>query len=494
MTDLYFNLGIRRMNTALKPTRIFLISLFLSFLFATSVFAVPVNFNPGTFTGYYHNTQTWVKGSTTVDLTASQSHNLLFPWSGENTRFHIDASGQVTTDSSRLFVTGTNTVNINTGALKTVNFDPGSFTGSYHNSKSWVTGPSTIELFSAGTGSDDFGTGRHGLSFPWSGENTRFHIDASGQVTTDSSRLFVTGTNTVTIDVNSIVPVQIDPGSFTGYYHNTEDWVTGPSTVERFSAGTGSDDFGTGRHSIQTSEGLGRFNISAACVISPNPLNIGTASFNLSCSSNEQPVANAGPDQIVEQEGPNGSNVTLNGSGSSDPDGDALTYSWSGPFGSASGDAPTVLVPAGTHSVSLTVNDGTVDSAPDTANVTVQDTTPPSITNNCLADTLSPPNHKMVQAAVGSVSDTVDPDPVISINVTSNQPINGPGDGNTDSDWEIVNNGDGSYIVSLRAERAGNLGQRDYLISVTATDSSGNSSTEECSVVVPHDQRGKRGK
>jgi len=42
-------------------------------------------------------------------------------------------------------------------------------------------------------------------------------------------------------------------------------------------------------------------------------------------SANSAPVANAGPDQNVAT----ASLVTLNGSGSSDADGDTLTYAWS---------------------------------------------------------------------------------------------------------------------------------------------------------------------
>jgi hypothetical protein len=95
---------------------------------------------------------------------------------------------------------------------------------------------------------------------------------------------------------------------------------------------------------------------------------------------NEPPVANAGADQTVECEGPAGASVTLDGSASSDPDNDPLTYTWTGPFGTASGVSPTVTLPYGTSTVSLVVNDGTVDSLPDSADITIQDTTPPALT------------------------------------------------------------------------------------------------------------------
>ena len=93
-------------------------------------------------------------------------------------------------------------------------------------------------------------------------------------------------------------------------------------------------------------------------------------------AANTAPVANAGPDQTVTA----GDTVTLDGSGSSDADGDTLTLLWSltsVPAGSAAAlSDPTAVGPtfvadvAGTYVAQLVVNDGTVDSAPDMVSIT----------------------------------------------------------------------------------------------------------------------------
>lgn len=93
---------------------------------------------------------------------------------------------------------------------------------------------------------------------------------------------------------------------------------------------------------------------------------------------NYPPIADAGPDQVVEQDHYQGAFVTLDGSGSSDVDGDPLTYSWSWAGGTATGMNPVVNLPlGGPHTITLIVNDELVDSEPDTVDITVVDTTPP---------------------------------------------------------------------------------------------------------------------
>lgn len=94
---------------------------------------------------------------------------------------------------------------------------------------------------------------------------------------------------------------------------------------------------------------------------------------------NELPVVEAGADQVIECAGPSGASVILNGSGSSDPDGDPLAYTWTWAGGSAEGVNPTVSLPLGTTVVTLTVSDGE-STATDTVNITVQDTVAPVTT------------------------------------------------------------------------------------------------------------------
>jgi probable HAF family extracellular repeat protein len=93
-------------------------------------------------------------------------------------------------------------------------------------------------------------------------------------------------------------------------------------------------------------------------------------------AGNNPPVAVAGPDQTVDCAG----QVTLDGSRSSDPDGDALTYEWSLGGTVLSKEARwQVSLPMGTHLVTLTVTDPGGASAQSTLSVRVVDTQAPTV-------------------------------------------------------------------------------------------------------------------
>jgi hypothetical protein len=130
---------------------------------------------------------------------------------------------------------------------------------------------------------------------------------------------------------------------------------------------------------------------------------------------NNPPVANAGPDQSVFV----GSLVTLDGSASSDPDGDALIFAWrflSRPDGSAAELSDVAAVrptfpadAAGSFVVELVVNDGQADSAPDTVTINIVPVNTDPVAN------AGPDQNAFVGAEVtldGSASSDVDGDPL----------------------------------------------------------------------------------
>jgi len=115
----------------------------------------------------------------------------------------------------------------------------------------------------------------------------------------------------------------------------------------------GSSDAGTYTSSVRVSDGTAN----------------DTKSFNITVVNvNHAPTANAGGPYT----GTIGNNINFNGTGSSDPDGDALTYMWD--FGdSQTGTGATVqhaYAAAGDYTVTLTVSDGSLsDTDTTTAHV-----------------------------------------------------------------------------------------------------------------------------
>src|SRR6185436_11734324 len=124
-------------------------------------------------------------------------------------------------------------------------------------------------------------------------------------------------------------------------------------------------------------------------------------------------TANAGPDQTA----PVGAVVTLDGTASTDPDGNTLSYSWafdSQPSGStASLTNPTSVRPTfqvdapGTYVVHLVVTDGSASSTPDTVVI--------STVNSAPVANAGPDQTVLVGQTVtldGSASNDVDGDPL----------------------------------------------------------------------------------
>jgi PKD repeat protein len=98
--------------------------------------------------------------------------------------------------------------------------------------------------------------------------------------------------------------------------------------------------------------------------------------------TNRPSLANAGAGQVIES--PNDGttlSVTLDGSGSSDPDGSVVSYSWS-LNGSeiATGVNPTVAVGWGQHTITLTVTDNDGATSTSTVLIRLVDLTPPAAT------------------------------------------------------------------------------------------------------------------
>ena len=151
-------------------------------------------------------------------------------------------------------------------------------------------------------------------------------------------------------------------------------------------------------------------------------------------------------------------------------------------------DSPSIF-PLGTTTVTFTAEDTSGNTATGTTNVTVTDTTPPTISVTVTPEILWPVNHKLVEIeATVIATDICDAAPVITLqSITSNQPDNDIGDGNTVDDIVLYSGSD--FTFGLRAERSGEGDERIYTVTYVATDASGNSASAQANVTVPHDKK-----
>jgi concanavalin A-like lectin/glucanase superfamily protein/K319-like protein len=208
---------------------------------------------------------------------------------------------------------------------------------------------------------------------------------------------------------------------------------------------------------------------------------------------NHPPTADAGPDQTRDE----GALVSLDGTGSSDPDGDALQFGWvqvSGPSVRLQGAetatpsfvAPTVGPGGVLLEFGLTVTDALrAASRQELVVVRIQDVNDPPVCDTARPSSarLWPPNHVLIPVSILGVSDpNGDRITIHAVGIFQNEPVSGLGDGDTAPDAVITADG-----VLLRTERSGTGSGRLYHVTFTATDGSGGSCTGAVEVLVPRD-------
>lgn len=206
---------------------------------------------------------------------------------------------------------------------------------------------------------------------------------------------------------------------------------------------------------------------------------------------NEPPSADAGADATVECTSSAGAGITLDGTGSTDPENNIALAVWRQEtrVGEEVGSALMVNLNQELGVIQpyfLKVVDTFGQASEDLTLVSVVDTTPPTIGEaTATPNVLWPPNHKMVGVMVDVSSSDLCSTAACQISaVSSNEPVNSQGDGNTTPDWQIT----GALTVNLRAERSGKGSGRVYTIAVECSDASGNSSTKTTTVAVSHNQ------
>ena len=199
--------------------------------------------------------------------------------------------------------------------------------------------------------------------------------------------------------------------------------------------------------------------------------------------------------------------ITLGGE-VSDYDGDLLTFQWlegsavlfndtvAAIFGGASVPLPNHSVNnlnVGTHTLTLRVSDGI--NAPVSKDITAKviDDQAPTLAPKPDKSILWPPLHQMVPVTivVNAVDNSGGP-VTLTVTVTSNEPHISKECHEPERDWTtpVIDQATGVITLNLRAERNPKGKGREYTITITATDQSGNKSQAVVKITVASVYRG----
>jgi PKD repeat protein len=190
-----------------------------------------------------------------------------------------------------------------------------------------------------------------------------------------------------------------------------------------------------------------------------------TVTITISSPANQPPVANAGPDQTVTDSDRNGSEqITLDGSGSSDPDGTIVSFVWTKSATQiTTGVKPIVTLSTGTHIITLTVTDN--GSLTDTDTVTI---------------TVSSPTNQPPLANAGPDQNVTDSDRNGSEQVTLD------GSASSDPDGSIVSFvwREGGAQIATGVKPTVTLSTGTHTITLTVTDNGGLTDTDTVTIKV----------
>lgn len=287
--------------------------------------------------------------------------------------------------------------------------------------------------------------------------------DAAGNTATAEFDVIVVDTTppVVTAPANITAEATSAAGAAVSYSASATDIVDGSTAVTGSPASGSTFPLGTTSVALSSSDSRG---------------NTGGASFSVTVQDTTAPALTVPANQVLEATGATGAVATFAASATDAVGVVSLTSS------AASGST----FPIGTTTVTVTATDAAGNATSGSFTVTVRDTTAPAFLSlTPSTGSLWPPNHKMVAVRLTALAgDVVGITSLKIVGVTSSEPDNGLGDGDTAGDIQVT----GDLTLNLRAERGGKGNGRTYTITVEARDAAGNATTRTTTVSVPKSQ------